>query len=223
MNFAQSESVNWNASFHSNDWHCLFGWKTHDWKMHSWVTWHPVNIFYVPEWFQQIDESAAERIAHETAVSNTRTWTISKCFKLCFCFSNLGLGWLRVMHFSAALWNCHFDEFEELQQFPKCTEAKLLYEHKCTLTAFSAVRQKPTSFGEGWPINKWVLTQGVLLIKSICVCWVLGTGIQTTVGFVLDMWITYLCWNQSEPRWKFNNEQLSNFQLSSLDFYHCPR
>ena len=47
------------------------------------------------------------------------------------CFSELGLGWFKVMHFSSSLWKCQFDGFEVLQQFPKCIEAKLWMSAKC--------------------------------------------------------------------------------------------
>lgn len=57
------------------------------------------------------------------------------------CFSNLGLGWPQVLHFSGLLRNCQFDGFEVLQQFPKCIEAKTLNERKvfkCAVTAYTA-------------------------------------------------------------------------------------
>lgn len=77
-------------------------------------------------------------------------------------FSNLGLGWPRVLHFSGLLWNCQFDGFEVVQQFPKCIEMKTLNERKvckCSVTAYTAaaVWVKPTSFGGGG--------------LCVCVCW----------------------------------------------------
>lgn len=67
----------------------------------------------------------------------------AKTLQVSNCFSKLGAGLFKVMHFSSSLWMCQFDGFEVLHQFPQWIKAKLWMSAKCVnvlwqLTVLSA-------------------------------------------------------------------------------------
>lgn len=111
----------------------------HEWKMHS--------ILIIPHCLpsQKLSMYHSDFIG-EMNKQNPADWFASmkrlsailyfdlkrwKAFKFSNCFSKLGLGWFKVIHFSSSLWMCQIDGFEVLQQFPKCIEAELRMSAKC--------------------------------------------------------------------------------------------